>query len=105
MSEIIFKDDKYKKTRGGYSRLLDITCDYCKKHICFYQKDGPNNLRRLYIDRIFEPKVSISSKNLFCPDKHLIGIKIVYNPAYNPEKRPAFRLFAEAIRKKIVKSK
>ena len=35
-----FKSDKFKKARGGYSRLFDIRCEKCGNHICYYQKDG-----------------------------------------------------------------
>jgi hypothetical protein len=64
-----------------------------------YQKDGPGNLRRMYIDRISEQKVSISKKDLSCPKDHLIGVKIIYEK----EKRPAFRLFVDSVAKKITK--
>lgn len=94
------KNDKYKKTRGGYSRLLNISCQKCSKSVCYYQKDGSGNLRRMYIDRIIEPKVSIAKKDLSCPEGHLLGVTIIYEK----EKRPAFRLFVDAVVKKIVKS-
>lgn len=94
-----FKNDKYKKARGGYSRLLSISCEKCAEHICKYQKDGPGNLRRMYHDRIIEPKVSISRKDLSCPNDHLLGIKVIYEK----EKRPAFRLFVDSVVKKIIK--
>ena len=95
------KNDKYKRARGGYSRLLRISCQKCDSLVCFYQKDGPGNLRRMYIDRIAEPKVSISRKDLTCTNNHLIGVKIVYEK----EKRPAFRLFVDSVAKKIVRVK
>ena len=93
------KNDKYKKSLGGYSRLLSISCRKCKKEVCLYQKDGSGNLRRMYIDRIFEHKVPISSKNLNCPKGHLLGVKVIYEK----ENRPAFRLFVDAVTKKIIK--
>lgn len=99
MKKIFFKNDKYKKVRGGYSRLLSISCQKCGEHICNYQKDGPGNLRRLYLDRIADPKISISKKDLSCSNNHLIGVKIIYNK----ENRPAFRLFVDSVVKKIVK--
>jgi hypothetical protein len=99
MAKTIFKNDKYKKTRGGYSRLLSISCQKCNKHICNYQKDGPGNLRRMYFDRIIDPEVSISRKDLSCPNKHLLGVKIIYDK----ENRPAFRLFVDSVTKKIIK--
>ena len=95
----VLKNDKYKKSRGGYSRLLDIRCQKCESVICLYQKDGLGNLRRMYIDQISEPKVSISKKDLTCAKGHLIGVKIIYEK----ENRPAFRLFVDSVTKKIVK--
>ena len=96
----IFKNDKYKKVRGGYSRMLKISCQKCGEDICFYQKDGPGNLRRMYIDRIVNPKVSTSKKDFSCSKGHLLGVKIIYEK----EKRPAFRLFVDSVIKKITKS-
>jgi hypothetical protein len=98
--KISIKNDRYKKARGGYSRLLNISCQKCNSLICLYQKDGPGSLRRIYIDRIIEPLVSIKDKRLFCPKGHLIGVKIIYEK----EKRAAFRLFVDSITKKIIKS-
>lgn len=95
-----FKNDKFKKARGGYSRLLQISCQKCGSLICLYQKDGPGNLRRMYIDRIMEPAISITRKDLTCLKGHLIGIKTIYEK----EARPAFRLFVDSVSKKIVKS-
>lgn len=100
MPKTIFKNDKYKKTRGGYSRLLSISCEKCGEHICNYQKDGPGNLRRMYHDRIIDPFVSISRKDLSCSKQHLLGVKIIYDK----ESRPAFRLFVDSVKKKIKKS-
>ncbi len=95
-----FVNDKFKKDRGGYSRLLRITCEKCGEFICLYQKDGPGHLRRMYSDRIHEPTVSNTTKNLSCPNGHILGSKIVYEK----ENRPAFRLFVDAVIKKIVKN-
>ncbi len=94
-----FKNDKFRKTRGGYSRLLKISCEKCGSSICLYQKDGLGNLRRMYVDRIIDPVVSISRKDLSCSKDHLLGVKIVYEK----EKRPAFRLFVDSVTKKIIK--
>ncbi|MDB4983865.1 MAG: hypothetical protein JWM20_44 [Patescibacteria group bacterium] len=99
MNKVILKNDKFKKTRGGNSRLLNISCQKCGDAICLYQKDGPGALRRMYLDRISEPNVSISQKDLSCSKGHLIGIKTIYEK----EDRPAFRLFVDSVSKKIVK--
>lgn len=54
----------------------------------------------MYVDRILDPKVSIFRKDLSCKNKHLLGVKIIYQK----EKRPAFRLFVDSVIKKIIKS-
>jgi len=95
-----FKNDKYRNTRGGCTRLLEISRQKCGSKVCFYQKDGPGNLRRMYIDRIIEPEVSVARKDLTCQKGHLVGVKIIYEK----EKRPAFRLFVDSVVKKIVNS-
>ena len=101
MSKSVFKNDRYRKVRGGYSRLLQISCQKCGSLICLYQKDGPGNLRRMYIDRILDPKISLSRKDLTCSKGHLLGVKMIYKK----ERRPVFRLFVDSITKEIVKSK
>ena len=110
MSGIKFKSDKYKKARGGYSRLLDISCARCGQHLCLYQKDGPGLLKRMYLDRIYksdkysglenQPLKLIS--NLVCSGcGQTVGVPYIYEP----ENRLAFRLFVGEVSKKIVKSK
>jgi hypothetical protein len=94
-----FKSDKFRRTRGGYSRLLAIACEKCGMEICQYQKDGPGALRRMYLDRIREPKVSLVRKDFSCPKQHLLGVRVVYEK----ENRPAFRLFVDAVKKSIIK--
>lgn len=110
MVNIKFKSDKYKKSRGGYSRLLDIQCGKCGKHLFLYQKDGPGILKRMYLDRIYESDKYSGLENnslktipqLICSEcKTLIGIPYIYEK----ENRLAFRLFVGGIIKKIVKSR
>lgn len=96
-----FKNDQFRRNRGGYSRLLKVVCEKCADLVCFYQKDGPGNLRRMYIDRIIDPCVSVSRKDLSCHNAHLLGVRIVYDK----EQRPAFRLFVDSVIKKIVKNR
>jgi hypothetical protein len=93
-----FKNDRFRKARGGYSRFLQITCRKCKSRVCFYQKDGEGSLRRMYVDRMIEPKVSLTKKELICPKGHSLGVKTMYEK----EQRPAFRLFVDAVEKKIM---
>lgn len=79
--------------------MLEISCAECGAIICNYQKDGPGSLKRMYLDRITDSQVSITSKSLECPNGHLLGTEIIYKK----ENRPAFRLFVDAVRKKIIK--
>jgi len=107
-NKIKLKKDKYKSARGGYSRLLSLHCRECGNVICEYQKDGPGNLLRLYLDRIMAPEklVDLQKENikdvkpLKCDKcKCLIGMPYVYIK----EKRKAFRVFQDAFVKKIKK--
>ena len=101
MKKTLFKSDKYKKARGGYSRLLQISCEKCNEVICMYQKDGPGILKRIYIDRIIDPKISLTNKSLDCPAcNEVLGVRMIYKK----EQRQAYRLFAGSIAKKIVNS-
>lgn len=109
MAKSIFKSDKYKKARGGYSRLLNISCAKCGTHLFYYQKDGPGMLKRMYLDRIYGSKKYSGLQNenlksvpqLICPHcKTHIGVP--FN--YAKEDRLAYRLFVGAVSKKIANS-
>ncbi|MEO6077468.1 MAG: hypothetical protein ABIP54_01665 [Candidatus Andersenbacteria bacterium] len=92
------KNDKYRKARGGYSRILQLSCSYCGKVFAQYQKDGPGILKRIYLDRILNQ--SFTSTHLSCPAcKEVLGVKMMYKK----ENRPAYKLFAGAVSKKLVK--
>ncbi len=92
-------NDRYKKARGGWSRFLDICCENCGKHICYYQKDGPGHLKRMYFDRM--QGFDIADDTLICPQcKETLGTKIIYKK----EDRQAYRLFVGSVTKKIVKT-
>lgn len=106
MKELI--NDMFRKSRGGYSRLLEIHCEGCGSFVCNYQKDGPGLLKRMYLDRITGSgayvgldKLPIDSVKDFACTKCLrvLGIPIVFKK----EDRLAYRLFAGAITKNIVK--
>ena len=106
---IKFKSDRFRKNRGGCSRLLNIICKNCNGKVLTYQKDGPGQLKRLYLDRIFEPEnlanlhnLAISEiSNLTCPNCNSV-LAIPY--IYKKEQRKAFRLSAGKIEKKILKN-
>ena len=111
MSKIsTFKRDKYKSARGGYSRLLNLHCRKCNTVFAEYQKDGPGNLRRLYMDRIIAPDKfgGLEKKNIKdispirCPKcNFIVGVPYIYKK----ENRKAFRVFQDALVKHIKKLK
>lgn len=101
------KKDRRVSTRGGNSNFLDLFCSKCNQHLVLYQKDGHGQLRRIYLDRIFEPQniallySKMSNKveipNLKCPKcGALIGTPMIYEV----EKRLAFRLIHGSFVKK-----
>lgn len=103
------KSDRYRKARGGHSRLQEIACAKCGAHVCTYQKDGPGILKRLYLDRIHEPEKLVRLQRLSWKDvpslrcakcKELLGVPM----NYKKENRPAFRLFVGAVCKHVTKS-
>lgn len=96
--QLPFHNDRFKKTRGGHSRWLLLRCEQCGHDFATYQKDGSGILKRLYLDRMLNGK--IAAEKLICQNcKTVLGVKIVYAK----ENRPAYRLFAGAVGKKIVK--
>lgn len=99
-----FKTDRYRQTRGGHSRFLDVVCAKCEEHVCFYQKDGPGMLKRMYVDRMIGKTIKGASvkslPNLTCTGcKELLGVPMIYKK----ETRLAYRLFVGAVAKKVVK--
>jgi ribosomal protein S27E len=92
------KNDKFKKARGGYSRLLEISCSYCGEILFNYQKDGPGIIKRTYVDRIYG-KIT-KGNNLRCKKcNNLIGNLTIYEK----ENRPAYAIKPGTIKKKIIK--
>ncbi len=95
---IKLKSDQYRRVRGGTAEMIDVVCSACGKRVILYQKDGPGQLLRCYINRIFAPKeleqLQYDSKldtksmpNLVCECGTLIG-----NPMRYRDNRLAFRL-------------
>lgn len=95
-----FKNDKYKKVRGGSSRVLDIICEGCGCHLAYYQKDGSGLLKRMYIDRFIDSTPVGNELNCFSCER-ILGNLI----DYKKEGRPAYRLYVGAIIKKIVSAR
>lgn len=104
------KQDRYRKARGGWARLLKISCAACGGELLTYQKDGAGPLKRLYLDRIFAPATLTGLEHaplkrvpkLTCPRCNAI-IGMPY--CYDKEPRNAFRIMRASFVKKIVKLK
>lgn len=104
----LIKRDKYRSSRGGDGRVLNIYCAKCNNLVLTYQKDGHGSLFRLYFDRILTPAslVDLQKKNalvdsaLKCPQ----CLAILATPyIYEKEQRPAFRIIQAAIIKRLKK--
>jgi len=109
MKKFQLKRDKYRQSRGGYTRLLNISCSNCGESIILYQKDGPGILKRLYLDRIMSPELFIKYLSMDIKDipslscskcKSTLGSPYIYEK----EKRKAILLNQGAFSKKIVKT-
>ena len=100
-TKVGFKNDRFKKNRGNSSRWLLLSCEKCKTPFCFYQKDGPGILKRLYLDRMTSVKNEvIVGKDIVCNNcKNMLGVYTIYEK----EDRPAYRLFSGTVVKKIIK--
>jgi hypothetical protein len=94
-----FKKDKYKNNRGARSRVLDVTCKTCDKHLFYYQKDGPGILKRCYLDRFIDEKPQ-TKKEYKC--KHCRELLGIYQPYEKETARPAFRWLVAAINYTVV---
>ena len=101
MTKIILKQDKYRNSRGGYARLLEVSCEKCATLVCHYQKDGSGPLKRMYVDRAFGLKTTWKDNNkLVCRKcKRLLGLA----SKYPEENRPCFILFQDTVKKKVIK--
>lgn len=56
MSKVfVLKNDQYRRVRGGSAAFLALSCAACNHLLAIYQKDGPGNLVRCYLNRFFFP--------------------------------------------------
>ncbi len=105
--QFVINKDKYTRARGGSAKLYQIFCSKCNHEICIYQKDGPGNLLRMYLDKFVAPHNLVEQlKNLKTKKEmpglkclscnELIGVPIVYEK----ENRLAFRLIPNKVIKK-----
>lgn len=106
-----FKNDVYRRARGGDTKLIDVYCAKCGSHIIVYQKDMPRGkLKRCYLDRIFFPAeyASLQDSNITRPNEipklkcgscgNVIGLPTIY--AKHGEHRLAYSMIQNAFIKK-----
>lgn len=107
-SDFSLKRDRFKSSRGGHSRLLNVCCRKCETVAVVYQKDGPGSLLRLYLDRIFAPDELVGLQSLNIDDvpmlkcnkcSQLLGTPYIYVK----EKRKAYRLHQDSAIKRLRK--
>ena len=68
---------------------------------CEYQKDGSGVLKRLYVDRIYNP-IKTGNKKFICNNcNNVVGFLSIYKK----ENRPAYMLIPGSISKKITNLK
>ncbi len=106
--KVTLKNDKYRKARGGHTRLLELSCSQCGEYLFRYQKDGVGILKRVYFDRIvgagkwgsLEDLPLKKVPQLTCAKcQGLIGVPTIYKK----EHRRSFHLLVGTIVKKTVK--
>jgi hypothetical protein len=100
MQKIKSKKDRYTNARGGSSKIFQLACGKCKSIIATYQKDGPGNLIRMYLDRIQSDTGLIFSNKLVSCKNCNSKIGILSN--YKPENREAIFLERGAIVKSVI---
>jgi hypothetical protein len=101
------KRDKFYRSRGGRTNMLQVSCAACASPLLHYQKDGNGNLHRFYLDRIshVEPFLKIPEAgpglmlkmlpNLVCKCGQLFAVPMVYER----ERRLAFRILHSHVHK------
>lgn len=92
--------DQFWENREAYSEFLNIYCEKCGNYLLTYQKDGPGELRRMYLDRIHAPEelTNLNEKDitsdLVCPHCDRI---IAAPRTYKKENRKSYFIFAYSV--------
>ena len=100
------KRDRFMSARGGTSAFYNIYCSHCRQWILLYQKDGPGNLFRMYLDRIHAPETLATLAHTTSGLKFAgvscghCGTSVGVPMIYKPENRRALRLIPGSIVKK-----
>lgn len=98
------KVDTYLSNRGGFSKIISLSCAKCDKKLGKYQKDDPSpltgTLKRLYVDRCnAQLRRNLpdyrSGRRWDCPGcSYYLGFAAPYKKENN---RPAWYLLIETI--------
>lgn len=97
------KHDKYLENRGGYTKIIHLSCASCGKKLGGYQKDDPSPitgvLKRLYPDRCDQKLLNSfpwykSGARWDCPKcDHYLGFAALYRK----ERRRSWYLLIDTI--------
>lgn len=62
-----FKNERHKNQKKAYA--MTIKCNACQQNVIHYQKIGRGALKRLWVERVIESEMSISTlpQELHCP--------------------------------------
>lgn len=95
--------DQFTENRGN-PKMLELSCKKCHAWVMDYQKDGPGNLLRCYVDRIYHPsalrehtfsyKTIESISSLKCNKcKAVLATPMIYTRTYpTKELRAAYKI-------------
>lgn len=94
------KKDKYLRARGGKAKILNLSCTACGSFILQYQKDGPGQLLRCYLNRIVAPESleKLQHDPTITEVKDIPNLKcstcqsLIGTPMRHTDRRLAFRL-------------
>ena len=95
----IYKNPHCKKVRG--SRILEVSCAYCKCFIANYQKVGESGFVKMYNERIIDGSIDFSQYHgaIFCPN---CGERIATRYTVKMDRKEAYRLVPSAFNRKRI---
>lgn len=101
-----FVYDQYTQVRGE-PKMLELTCKKCNTWFMDYQKDGPGELLRCYVDRIYHPRAlrecTFTKDTIHKIDaldcvkcKTVLAVPMMYERQYpSPEVRSAYKIIRD----------
>ncbi len=97
------KKDRYLDDRGGFTKILGLSCTICSFRLGQYQKDDPSAvtgvIKRLYLDRCDKKLLASfppyrAGRRWDCPNcQSYLGFAALYRR----EKRPAWYLLVDTV--------